>query len=233
MALTEICIIFLANLFACFCEGGFGFGGSLIFITLTLPFLGWSTSIFTDCLLAILNLTFTSFLYREDIQIRTEVLPAALIGLLPLSAGILIFGYIPEIYRIIPFVFVGVTLLFTFSPKKIKIYPAVSALSIGFANTEAPFGYLYFQVKDGGIGNTSLFTAILLLVKVILLIFLWQNIRYPNMWFIFILALCGLPAAYLGKKCFSGISKDRRHKIVKFGMLVILIILMVGGLNDR
>jgi len=54
--------LLLVNGIACFTEGFLGFGGSLVFLAITVHSLGWINSILLDCILASINLIFVSFL---------------------------------------------------------------------------------------------------------------------------------------------------------------------------
>ena len=54
--------LLLVNGISCFTEGFLGFGGSLVFLAITVHSLGWINSIFLDCILATINLVFVSFL---------------------------------------------------------------------------------------------------------------------------------------------------------------------------
>lgn len=54
--------LLLVNGVSCFTEGLLGFGGSLVFLGITVHSLGWASSILLDSILATINLAFAAFL---------------------------------------------------------------------------------------------------------------------------------------------------------------------------
>jgi hypothetical protein len=225
----EIVYIWLVNSVAAFYEGGFGCGGSLIFLSLLFPLMGWQASVFTDCLLAVFNLGFTAWLYREELNIKKTLLPSGLLGVFPLIFGTLIFHFLSPFLRIVPLLLIGVILLWAKPFRLFGWYPAAAALSIGLSNTEASFGYMYFQSEGKGVGNTAFFAVVLLSVKIGILILLWKDITIPGWPLLVLMAFSGLPFTLLGKNTFSKFSQKSRQVSMRVILSAILIILIIGG----
>jgi uncharacterized membrane protein YfcA len=224
-------LLLVANCLACFLEGGLGFGGSLVFIGLTMPVFGWTTSVLADAILASVNLSVTSVLYRRELDLAHVAGRGWCWAVVPLLAGALTFHLLPSPLRVVPLLAAGVVLLWSLKPAARRLFPALAGLGIGLGNTGAPFSFLYFQAHGQRSGNTALFTAGLMLVKVALLVWLWGVAELPGWHWLAALAVTGLPATWLGKRVLSRWPHRRRLMLVRIGVSVLLVILVVGGLH--
>jgi len=224
----EIAYLFAINLLACFLEGGLGFGGSLVFIAATMPVFGWTTSVLADAVLASFNLSVTTLLYRRDVDVARVASRGWSWAVVPLVVGALTFHLLPSPLRVIPLVAAGAVLLWSLRPAARRWYPALAGLGVGLGNTGAPFSFLFFQAQGRRAGDTALFTAGLMVVKVGLLVALWGVADLPPWYWLVALAGAGLPATWLGKRVLSRWSHRRRTALVRVMVSAVLVILLVG-----
>ncbi len=231
MGETEVALLLAINLVACFVEGGLGFGGSLVFISLTVPLVGWSTGILADAVLASANLMATSALYRREIDLRSVAASGWSVALVPLLVGVATFSLLPEPFRVLPLLAVGAVLLW--SPGSIPSiwHKALAGLGVGLGNTGAPFSFLAFQRDEPAPGDTALFTAGLMVLKVALLLVIWPKAELPPWpWMIGMIAL-GLPATWLGSRVMARWSHRTRTRFVRVLVTALLTILLVGAIH--
>lgn len=216
------------NLVACFFEGGFGFGGSLFFLTMSVPLLGWSESICVDAILATVNLLFVSWLYRSEIHFRDILFRPLLLAFGPVFIGAYIYHFLSPELRVIPLLLIGTCLMWKTAPNAKTIYPILSGFGTGLSNNDAPFAYLYFQTMGKGIGNVAIFTASLLILKFFFLFVVGEPIVIMNGWILVALILTGIPSSLLGKLFFDRCPENRRAWIVRVFLIITMFLLVLG-----
>lgn len=102
--------ILIINGIAALFEGLFGFGGSLIFLSLTVSTLGWTGSVILDCILASINLSYVAFLNRKELTrgMIFRVLNQYAIAIVGLGLGLFYFIIFKEpTVIVIPFIVFG------------------------------------------------------------------------------------------------------------------------------
>lgn len=231
MGETAIEWLFVINLLACFVEGGLGFGGSLTFIAMTVPLVGWTTGILSDAILASANLVATSALYHRRIDLRGVAKSGWSVAVVPLVLGVAAFGVLPEPLRVLPLLAVGAVLLW--SPRSIpaRWHSALAGLGVGLGNTGAPFSFLAFQHDKPAPGDTALFTAGLMVLKVGVLLVIWPRVDLPPWpWMLGMIAF-GLPATWLGSHVMARWSHRTRTRFVRAMVTALLSILLVGAIH--
>lgn len=220
------------NLLSCVLEGGFGFLGSLTFLALTVPVLGWPTALFADAMLACTNLVFAAWINRDSVVVR-RVARGWAFGLPAVLAGTLVFDLLPTDLRVLPIAAVGAFALWRVITLPRRVLPVLAGLGVGFGNTEDPFGYLYFQSQTRRVGDNALFGAGLLGFKVAVMVALWREILLPDPTFLVFLALTGLPATLAGRRFLGRWAEPTRRRFVRWWVPSILLFLLLGVLHAR
>ena len=220
--------LIVVNCVACFIEGGLGFGGSLTFLALTVPLLGWTNGVATDCLLAAANLAFVAFLHRDSLGPKRvlRVLPAALVGL---ATGTLVFLALPGGWRSVPILCAGGAALFGWIRVPRWLLAPVAGLGVGLGNTEEPFGYLLFQSHGRGIGDTAAFVGTLLFIKAGTLTVASPELEFPAPATLMAAVLLGAPFSLAGRHLLGPLDAERRRTLVKALVATMLALLALGG----
>jgi hypothetical protein len=226
-------ILTLANLVACFLEGGLGFGGSLTFLALTVPFLGWSEGLFADCVFAGVNLTFVTFLDRRHLDLR--LVGRSWLRALPLViVGTLAFVLLPNALRSLPVLVMGILILWRLVPVPDGLLAPAAGLGVGLGNTEEPFGFLLFQDRaPPSIANTAAFAAGLLATKALALLVLAPPTAVPTplTWASGI--TIGAVAAYAGRHTLGRLPQAQRHSLTRILVPLAALGLALGLLLSR